>query len=90
MESFEESIAAILKQEHEESEMANAEMQVRKAQNMLDHADEIYSRAPRQWIVGEKQKSETKGWLVGWGGGGGGRKGKKKKKEGRERERKSE
>lgn len=61
MEEFEDSILAVLRQEKEEGEMAFAEMEVRKAQNLLEHADEIYARAPRQWIVGDKEKTETKG-----------------------------
>ncbi len=44
--------------------MAQADMQVRKAQNMIDHEDEIFSRAPRQWIMDETRRKDTKGWFV--------------------------
>ena len=32
-----------------------------KAQNLIDHKDEIYSRAPRTWIQSNQQRKETKG-----------------------------
>lgn len=39
-----------------------AEMEQRKAENLILHHDEIHSRAPRTWIVSEAQKQQSKGW----------------------------
>jgi ATP-dependent RNA helicase DDX27 len=41
--------------------MQQMEMQVTKAQNLIDHKDEIYSRAPRTWIQTTQQRKEAKG-----------------------------
>ena len=41
--------------------MSIAEMEQRKAENLIVHHDEIHARAPRTWIVSSKQKLETKG-----------------------------
>ena len=61
---FEPIIKNVVKEEAEEAAMAQADMQVRKAQNMIDHEDEIFSRAPRQWIMDETRRKDTKGWFV--------------------------
>jgi ATP-dependent RNA helicase DDX27 len=58
---MEPAIAQVLTEEAEESLLAKADMQVRKAQNMLEHHDEIMSRAPRQWIVSEHDRKTAKG-----------------------------
>ena len=44
------------KEEMLEKEMKRAETEANKAQNMLRHADEIYNRPKKEWIV--KKKSE--------------------------------
>jgi ATP-dependent RNA helicase DDX27 len=37
-----------------------AEMEVMRAQNIIEHSDEIKSRPQRQWFASEKQKQNTK------------------------------
>lgn len=51
-----EPIKKILKEEREEAALGVAEMEIRKAENMLVYEDEIKARAPRTWIVSEKEK----------------------------------
>jgi hypothetical protein len=58
---FEPIIKNVVKEETEDAAMAQADMQVRKAQNMIDHEDEIFSRAPRQWIMDETRRKDAKG-----------------------------
>ena len=38
-----------------------AEMEQRKAENLILHQDEIHARAPRTWIVSAQQKEASKG-----------------------------
>ena len=49
LETIESEVKVILKQEAEEKEVRKAEMEVGKAQNMIDHREEIYSRPKRTW-----------------------------------------
>ena len=58
---FEPVIKQVLAEESEEAELAQADMRVRKAQNMIDHEAEIFSRAPRQWIMDEAHRKDVKG-----------------------------
>lgn len=37
-----------------------AEMEVSRAQNIIEHADEIKARPAREWFIGNKQKETTK------------------------------
>ena len=37
-----------------------AEMEVRKAENMIVHSEEINAREPRKWIQTKKEKEEAK------------------------------
>ena len=62
--SLEETVRSILKEEAEDKEMSIAEMEQRKAENLIVHHDEIHARAPRTWIVSSKQKLQTKGMYV--------------------------
>jgi ATP-dependent RNA helicase DDX27 len=41
--------------------MRQAEMQLRKSQNMLDHEKEIYSRPARTWFQTTKEKQKAEG-----------------------------
>lgn len=54
IEELEKDFKDILKQEETEKELRIADMQVRKAQNMLVHHDEIMSRPARTFIKPEK------------------------------------
>ena len=40
--------------------MEKAEMELKKAQNILEHKTEISSRAPRIWFQSEQDKKRTK------------------------------
>ena len=53
---FESAIEEILQQEKDERGMQKAEMDLAKAENMIKHADEIYSRPAKQWFQSEKEK----------------------------------
>ena len=55
-----EAIKQVYKQEKEEKEMRQAEMEMNKAQNMLEHEDEIKSRPARVWFQSESQKADAK------------------------------
>ncbi len=63
---MEPAIAEVIKEEAEESSLAQADMQLRRAQNMLEHQDEIMSRAPRQWIMTETERKQAKGTGVSY------------------------
>ncbi len=54
-------IKQVLAEEADEAALAQADMQVRKAQNMIEHEAEIFARAPRQWIMDETQRKDVKG-----------------------------
>jgi ATP-dependent RNA helicase DDX27 len=58
IDSFENDILKIIDQERIEREIRLAEMEVKKAQNMIDYRQEIYSRPNREWFIskGMKQK----------------------------------
>ncbi|XP_050212549.1 DEAD-box ATP-dependent RNA helicase 28 [Mercurialis annua] len=56
IEQMEDQVAAILREEREEIAMRKAEMEVTKAENMISHRDEIFSRPKRTWFVTEKEK----------------------------------
>lgn len=59
---LESEIHEILKAEEEEKQLRISEMEVKKACNMIEHQDEIFSRPARTWIqktAGTKRPSET-------------------------------
>lgn len=55
---LEPKIREKLRQERVDKELAAAEMEVNKAQNMLSHGEEIYSRPRREWFQGKEEKEE--------------------------------
>ena len=60
LKGLEEQVRCILKQEEEEKQMRLSDMAISKAQNMMEHKDEILSRPARTWIKpGQKRKSES-------------------------------
>lgn len=59
VEAVEEELQAILAQEREEMELRRADMQAVKAQNMIDHSDEILSRPARTWFQSPQQKKDA-------------------------------
>ncbi|KAL6284810.1 hypothetical protein ACE6H2_015739 [Prunus campanulata] len=56
IEQMEDQVAAILLEEREEQALRKAEMEATKAENMIAHKDEIYSRPKKTWFQTEKQK----------------------------------
>lgn len=62
IDSLEPAVKAVLKEERQEKEMRLAEMELNKANNMLQHSDDIYARPARTWFQneGEKQEAKTK------------------------------
>lgn len=59
-----ETIKEIYQEEKEDKEMNSAEMEIRKAQNQMDHEEEIMSRPARTWFQSEKEKKKSKGILI--------------------------
>jgi ATP-dependent RNA helicase DDX27 len=57
---FEDEIEEILKDEKEEKVMAQAEMEVRKGENIIAHEGEIKGRPRRTWFESEQEKSDAK------------------------------
>jgi len=60
IQKMEPTIKTVLEEEKVESELDYTEMELRKAQNMVKHRDEIVSRAPRTWIMSADDKKEAK------------------------------
>ncbi|XP_015875716.2 DEAD-box ATP-dependent RNA helicase 28 [Ziziphus jujuba] len=56
IEQMEDQVAAILQEKSEERALRKAEMEVTKAENLIAHRDEIFSRPKRTWFVTEKEK----------------------------------
>ncbi|KAI4306069.1 hypothetical protein L6164_029380 [Bauhinia variegata] len=56
IEQMEDQIDAILQEEREEIALRKAEMEATKAENMIAHKEEIYSRPKRTWFQTEKEK----------------------------------
>ncbi|KAJ0754061.1 putative RNA helicase [Helianthus annuus] len=56
IEQMEDQVAEILREEREEMALRKAEMEADKAENMITHRDEIFSRPKRTWFVTEKEK----------------------------------
>ncbi|KAK1230881.1 nucleolar DEAD-box protein required for synthesis of 60S ribosomal subunit [Marasmius sp. AFHP31] len=56
LDELKEEIGEILKEEKEEKQMRQAEMEVKKGQNMIEHEAEIFSRPARTWFQSEKEK----------------------------------
>ncbi|XAR64204.1 RNA helicase [Bertholletia excelsa] len=56
IEQMEDQVVEILQEEREEMALRKAEMEATKAENMIAHRDEIFSRPKRTWFVTEKEK----------------------------------
>ncbi|KAK9755079.1 hypothetical protein RND81_01G001200 [Saponaria officinalis] len=67
IEQMEEQVSAVLQEEREEMALRKAEMEAAKAENMIEHKDEIFSRPKRTWFMTEQAKKmmakATKGSL---------------------------
>eukprot|EP00877_Chromochloris_zofingiensis_P007931 jgi/Chrzof1/3391/Cz12g23200.t1 len=56
VERVQPDVGQVLGDERAEKEMRKAEMEAQKAENMMNHETEIYSRPARTWFQTEKQK----------------------------------
>ncbi|KAG1056454.1 hypothetical protein G6F43_001648 [Rhizopus delemar] len=60
VEKLQRQIKEILEEEKEEKALRNAEMQIKRSENMIKHQDEIMSRPARTWFQSEKEKKNAK------------------------------
>lgn len=56
-----EEIGEVLKEEKEEKAIRQAEMELKKGENMIEHEKEIFSRPARTWFQSEKDKLNARG-----------------------------
>lgn len=61
LEELKDDVQEVLKEEKEEKLMRQAEMELKKGQNMVKHEAEIFSRPARTWFQTEKEKAAAKG-----------------------------
>ncbi|KAI8327771.1 P-loop containing nucleoside triphosphate hydrolase protein [Choanephora cucurbitarum] len=59
IEGLADQIKEVLAEEKEEKAIRNAEMQLKKSENMLLHGDEIYARPARTWFQTETEKKKA-------------------------------
>ncbi|KAL1697166.1 P-loop containing nucleoside triphosphate hydrolase protein [Schizophyllum commune] len=59
LEGLKDEISEILKEEKEEKQIQQAEMELRKGQNMIEHEKEIFSRPARTWFQTGKEKASA-------------------------------
>ncbi|KZT74641.1 DEAD-domain-containing protein [Daedalea quercina L-15889] len=59
LDALKKEIAEILQEEKEEKQLRQAEMELKKGQNMIEHEEEIYSRPARTWFQSEKEKAKA-------------------------------
>lgn len=59
LDSLKSEIAEIMKEEREEKQLRQAEMELKKGQNMIEHKDEIFSRPARTWFQSSAQKEQA-------------------------------
>ncbi|KAL9608428.1 MAG: hypothetical protein Q9167_006744 [Letrouitia subvulpina] len=60
VQGLEGEVEAVLKEEKELKALGEAEMQLRKGENLVEHREEIMGRPKRTWFETEKQKQESK------------------------------
>ncbi|KAF8922538.1 DEAD-domain-containing protein [Mucidula mucida] len=59
LESMNSEIAEVMEEEKQEKQFRRAEMELKKGQNMIEHAAEIYSRPARTWFQSKKEKESA-------------------------------
>ena len=60
-----DEISEVLKEEKEEKAMRQAEMELKKKENIIEHEEEIFSRPARTWFQSEKDKKSAQGeWSI--------------------------
>ena len=60
LEELNNEVAAFLKEEKEEKAIRQAQMELKKGENMIEHEQEIFSRPARTWFQSEKGKLNAK------------------------------
>ncbi|KAI9779508.1 MAG: nucleolar DEAD-box protein required for synthesis of 60S ribosomal subunit [Geoglossum umbratile] len=55
-----EEIEEVLREEKEEKQLSQAEMQLKRGENIIDHEDEIMAKPKRTWFESEKEKRRSK------------------------------
>lgn len=60
IEGLERDIQRIIDLERVEREMRLAEMEVKKAQNMIDYREQIYNRPNREWYMSKNNKDHIR------------------------------
>ncbi|PAV22425.1 DEAD-domain-containing [Pyrrhoderma noxium] len=58
--NIKDEISAVLKEEKEEKALRQAEMELKKGENIMEHEKEIFSRPARTWFQTEKEKQNAK------------------------------
>ncbi|KAI0695597.1 DEAD-domain-containing protein [Cytidiella melzeri] len=61
LDELKDEITAVLQEEKEERQFRQAEMELRKGQNIIEHEAEIQSRPARTWFQTEKEKEKAQG-----------------------------
>lgn len=64
LDEIKDEITEVLKEEKEEKVIRQAEMELKKGENMLEHEKEIFSRPARTWFQSEKDKLNAKGLSI--------------------------
>ncbi|KAJ3554550.1 hypothetical protein NM688_g3049 [Phlebia brevispora] len=59
LDELKEEIGEVLQEEKEEKQLRQAEMELRKGQNMIEHEEEIHSRPARTWFQTTKEKAKA-------------------------------
>ncbi|GAA5828217.1 hypothetical protein JCM11251_002640 [Rhodosporidiobolus azoricus] len=59
LKAMEGEVKAVVQEEREEKEIRRGNMEVQKAQNMLEHADEIKARPARTWFQSQSEKNAS-------------------------------
>jgi len=59
LENLRSEVSEVLKEEKEEKALRQADMEVRKGQNMIEHEAEIFGRPARTWFQSEKEKKKA-------------------------------
>lgn len=60
LDGLKDEIADIFKEERKEKVMRQADMEIRKGENMVAHEAEIFARPARTWFQSEKEKQAAK------------------------------
>ncbi|KLT46204.1 DEAD-domain-containing protein [Cutaneotrichosporon oleaginosum] len=60
LDELRDDVAEVLKEEKEEKALRQADMEIKKGQNMVEHEKEIFSRPARTWFQSEKEKASAK------------------------------